>query len=798
MGTGVRGIIVPVLAALLVISSGLPAVVKKATPPAGSSFTIEFRDCEIREFLARMSVVLGMVSVETVRFYMRTREGLTYDEERLREDFRSLWATGFFEDIRLDVSDGSSGKLVKVVLKENRLIAVVEWKLSRKVKQGDIDEKLKEAQVSLSAFSYYSPAKARKVEGVVRDMLVAKGFNDAQVKVEEKAEGSEQVKLLVRVEAGAKTRIGLVEFPGLTGKGVSATFLRLGMKNNRQHGLLAMLGSKDVYNRDKIEEDLEEVRQRLQQRGYLEAKVGTPELSVVTQASVWGKSQRMLKLVIPVDMGPRYKVGQITIEGSKVIPAAFLRQFVKLKPGSTYNIKKRNKSVEQMQKFYGGLGYFYCQVAPEENLDPVRQVADLKVRVQENELAYLGKLEFVGNTFTKDHVIRREWLLREGRRLNTNALEDSMRRMKQLGLVTIEKMPEIKPDPQDPTKIDITAEVKELNRQTINFNVGYSAYDGWFVAGGYSTQNFLGLGETFGINLQTGTRTRNYQVSFTEPYLFNLPANLGIEVFKTHYNYIDLYTQSTEGFTISTGARLWHYLNGSFAFSNQWIAISDVNEEYFPEGSYYWYYYQAGSRRVSSFTPTLSYSTVDSPIFPSSGVKYLASYRYSGGFLGGDVNLHKVKLEFVKFQPLWRRHTLGLHLEYNVAIPFGGKSVPFYERYYLGGERSIRGFDLYQLGPRNENGAVLGGTKMAYLNIEYAIPLSQQFSIIYFYDIGNAYPSGQKINFKDIYSSTGIELKVFVPMLNVPFRLIFAYNPRVLEPGDNHFAFRFAVGPSFY
>jgi outer membrane protein insertion porin family len=741
---------------------------------------------------------LRRVSAETVRFYMRTREGLEYEEGRLREDFRSLWATGFFEDIRLEVSEGGNGKVVKVALKENRLISAVEWKLSRKVKQSDIDEKLKEANVPFAALSYYTPAKSRKVERSVRDMLVAKGFNDAAVKVEEKPEGSDQVKLVVRVEAGSKTRIGLVEFPGLAGSGVLPEFLRLGMKNNRQHGFLAALGSKDVYNRDKIEEDLEEVRLRLQQKGYLEAKVGTPELSSITGPSIWGTSKRMLKMVVPVDLGPRYRVGQISFEGSKVIPGLFLKQFMKLKQGRVYNIKKRNKSVEQIQKFYGGLGYFYCQVAPEENLDPVKQVADLKVRVQENDVAYLGKLEFIGNTFTKDHVIRREWLLREGRRLNTNALEDSMRRMKQLGLVTMEKMPEIKPDPADPTKINITAEVKELNRQSINFNVGYSAYDGWFIGGGYSTQNFLGLGETFGLTLQTGTRSNNYQVSFTEPYLFNLPASLGIEVFKTRYNYVDLYTQSSEGFSLSTGMRLWRFLNGSFAFSSQWISISDVNEEYFPTGSYYSYYYQEGSRRVVSVSPTFSYSTVDSPIFPSSGVKYLASYRYSGGFLGGDVNVHKLKLEFVKFKPLWHHHTLGLHLEYDVAIPFGGKTVPFYERYYLGGERSIRGFDVYELGPRNENAAVLGGTKMAYANLEYAIPLSQQFSIIGFYDIGNVYATGKRVSFNDLYSSLGVEMKIYVPMLNVPFRLIFAYNPRVLEADDSHVAFRFAVGPSFY
>ena len=135
----------------------------------------------------------------------------------------------------------------------------------------------------------------------------------------------------------------------------------------------------------------------------------------------------------------------------------------------------------------------------------------------------------------------------------------------------------------------------------------------------------------------------------------------------------------------------------------------------------------------------------------------------------------------VKFQPLWKRHVLGLHAVYEGLEPFGGKEIPFYEKFFLGGERSIRGFDIYTLGPRDKNGNVLGGNKSFLFNLEYAIPLTQQFSFVFFYDIGNTYDVGTPIKLKDVYSSAGLELKIFVPMLNVPFRLIFAYNPRLLH-----------------
>ena len=736
------------------------------------------------------------VSLETVQFYIKSRQGGIYDEEKLKDDFKILWETGFFENIRIESDNGANGKIVRFILTENPLISAVTYKTNKKVKESDITQKLQDKNITIQAFSYYSPAKIRKAKKIITDMLLEKGFNQASVTIDEKIDNG-QIGLTIQVDSGPKTKIYKVVFPGLNTKLLSSGFLRRGMKNNQTHSLLSTILGKDVYNREKINDDLEEVRLRLQQKGYLEAKVGSPELSWITQKTVFGKVQKMLVLSIPVEMGPRYLTGNISVDGNKVIRSDFLKKFITLKKGDVYNIKKRNKFVEEIQKFYGSLGYFYAQVAPRENLDPVKQIADLTINIQENEVVYLGKLEFTGNTFTKDHVIRREWFLREGRRLNINALEDSIKRMKQLGLVTVEKMPEIKPDPQDPQKINVTADVKEVNRQMINFNVGYSGYEGWFVALGYSTQNFLGMGETFSLNLQQGTIARTYQFAFTEPYLFNTQANFGIDISKTYYRYPSLYTREGEGFNLSTAARFWKFWGASLVYSWENIAISDVNEDYLTN-SYYAYLYSEGKRLMSAISPTIYYSTVDSPIFPQSGSKFLASYRYTGGLLGGDIYSHKLKLELVKFLPLWRNHVLGLHAVYEAIEPFGGKVIPFYEKFFLGGERSIRGFDVYTLGPRDKNGTILGGTKSLFVNLEYAIPLSQQFSFVFFYDVGNAYDSGAPVKLNDVYQSTGLELKIFIPMLNVPFRLIFAYNYRLINPDDQHFVFRFAVGPSFY
>ncbi len=749
--------------------------------------------------IVRTIVIEGnkKVSKDTFLFYIKSKAGGEYSPDQLRKDFRTLWDTGFFKDIKLDVSDVEGGKAVKFIVEENPLITAIEYNTSKKVKQDDIEDKLQENSVVLAPFSYFNPSKIKKVEKIIKDLLLEKSYNDGKVEIIETPDKG-GVKLKINVVTGPKTRIGSIDFPGLDTKFISARFIRRGMKNNKVHGFLSGLSSKDVYNKEKMEEDLKNVKLRLQQKGFIEAKVGRPVFSRVNRMTVMGKFQKMMKISIPVDQGPRYTLGKIEVEGNKIIKSNYLKSLIKIKPGEVYNIKKRNDGIEEIQKIYGSIGYFYAQIAPDENLDPVKKVADLVIRVRENDVAYVGKLEFTGNTFTKDKVIRREWMLKEGRRFNTQALESSIRRMKQLGLVTIEKMPEIKPDPDDPQKINMIVDVQEMNRQMINFNVGYSGYDGWFIGLGYSTQNFLGLGESFTLNLQSGTRTKNYRLGFTEPHLFHLPASLGFDVFKQSFNYPGYYSRNGTGFNLMTSFRFWRFWGASLVYSFEDIEIQDVNEDINWSSSYSYYYYTEGKRVSSSFTPTIYYSTVDSPIFPSSGTKYLLNYKYSGGMLGGDINMHKFKFEFVKFLPLWKRHTLGLHGVYQTLIEFGENPVPFYEKFYLGGERSIRGFDIMRLGPRDQNGYVFGGTKAFFVNVEYQIPLTKEFSFNFFYDIGNAYDKGYPVSIKDVYSSTGLELKIFIPMLNVPFRLIFAYNPRVLYTEDSNFAFKFAVGPSFY
>ncbi len=740
------------------------------------------------------------VSRDAILFYLKTQENGVYSDNLLKEDFKTLWETGFFKNIKIDEENLEGGKQITFTFIENPVISKIIYNTSKKFSEKDIIEKLQEKDITLATYTYYHPHKMKMIEEIIQEMMLEKSFNDGSVSIDVKENLKlASVELTINVKKGSKTRIGEISFSGIDKKLISASFLKGGLKNNKEHSLINAILGKDSFSKDKIEEDLKEVTLRLRQKGFLEAKIGNPKYSYFSKKNVFGSVKKMMKIDIPVDLGPKYFFRDVDVEGNKIVRTEFLKRFITLQKGKVYNLKKRNKNIEDLRKFYGSIGYFYCQVVPEENLNPETKQVDLTIRVHEGEITFLGKLEFRGNTFTKDHVIRREWFLREGKVLNSNMLEASITRMKQLGLVTIEKMPDIKPDPDDPQKINITAEVKEMNRQMINFNLGYSGYDGWFIALGYQTQNFLGMGESFGVNIKTGTRTKNYSISFTEPRIFQLPASLGLSVFKRKMRYPYMYTSDGTGFNISSSARFWRFWGATLQYSFEDTEISEVSDDINFSNSYLSYYYTDGRRKNSSLSPTLYYSTIDSPLFPTRGIKFLLNYRYSGGFLGGTLNLHKLKFEFTKFFKIPKTsHVFGVNFVYQKMKGFGGEqTIPFYENFFLGGERSIRGFDVYRIGPRNERGAVIGGDKSFYMNVEYRIHLNEQISFNLFGDFGNVYGQHQTMDLANIYSSMGAELKIFVPMLNVPFRLIFAYNPRVLYSEDNNFVFKFAIGPSF-
>ncbi len=732
------------------------------------------------------------VSKDTVLFYMKSREGNIFERETVYSDFKNLWSTGFFSDIRIEKENGNTGCILKIYLEENPVVKSIEYKKSKSVKEEDIRNKLKEKNISLLPYSYYSPYKVMKVEETIKEILQSKGLVNGKVQTKTKKEKGE-IEIVFEIDEGSKIRVGEIVFEG--NKSLSSGALRKGMKEIKKHGIISWITSKDVYSQEKLEKGIEKLKEYYQSKGFMEVRIGKPRTEQIKKRNIFFSKKDMLKIIIPVEEGPQYRLGSVKIVGNKVVPTKVLETILKMKKGYVYNVKKRNKGIEEIQKLYGEGGYFYAQIMPIENLDPEKRLVHLELHVQENEQCYLGKLEFKGNTFTKDFVIRREWLLREGDIFNTRLFELSLKRVKQLGLVDFEKFPDVKPDPSDQKKINVTLEVKELQRSSIQFTGGYSGLEGPFVAVSYQTVNFLGGGETLDVVLQTAKRGRNYRLGFSEPFLFDLPMTVGINLYNSSLQYPELFTRRDKGIDFTFASRIYRFLRFDFSYTNAFIEMRDVNENLLYSAP--WYYWNIGKQRLSSITPTIYYSSIDSPLDPTEGSLYLLSVKYSGTFLGGDVHLWKPTIEWKHFRRIWKNHVIGLHFEGSVVKPLRDQEIPYWERLYMGGDYTLRGFEYYTIGPRNETGTLLGGDKSIVFNFEYQIPLGGPLKAVLFHDVGNVYGIGKKINLKDMYSCSGLEARIFVPQLRVPIRLIFSYNPRLAKPGDSHYAFRFAIGTTF-
>ena len=747
------------------------------------------------------------VTDETIMYYLSSREGEYFNENLLKRDFKVLWSTGFFANIKIEEDRGTSGKIIRITIEENPIVKEITYKTGKKVKEKDIVEKLNENDENVLAYSYYSPFKIQRITATIQDLLSEKGLMDGKVDVKTEKKGNNEVEIVFEVDEGPKLRVGEIAFEGRTK--LRESTLRGAISENREHSVLSWIMGKDSYKPNKLDEDIANLKTRLQEHGYMEAMIGEPRIEDITRRTIFLKKQTMKKIVIPVDPGYRYFVGEVKIEGNQIISTQYLRKLIQLKEGQIYSAKLREDSVEEVRELYNDTGYLGAQIMPIESLDPKRKLVNISFNIQEGDVFYVHRLEIKGNTYTRDRVIRREILLTEGMRFSLAIFRDSILRMRQLGLVDMEGEPDILPSPDDPTQLDITLRVKELQRNNIQFTAGYSGYEGTFVALSYSTVNFLGAGETLELGVQYGKRVRTYSFGFSEPYVFDLPLTLGFNVYNRFNVYPGMFDQKSKGIDLQASARILGYWRTGLVYSLQNLEMSEPSIEYseyynpyygFGGGGYMPYYYGSygyGKYNMSSITPTLYRSTIDSPLTPSRGSLILASVKFAGGPLGGDVDLIKPRLEFTHYQPTFGEQRFGIHFEYSFIRTSGDSAIPYWERFYLGGERSVRGYEIYTIGPRNEDGQNLGGDKQLVVNAEYIIPVGGPIYSIFFFDIGNALARDQKFSFNEMFFSTGLELRIFVPALRVPFRLIFAYNNKKIYRDDSNFAFRFAIGTTF-
>jgi len=768
---------------------------------------------------------------ETFLFYISTKPGDRYDEKRLKDDFRRVWDTGFVEDLLLDVRDGAAGKIVTFVVDERRRIQIIDYRGSKALTTTTIEEELKKREAEIKIDTFYDIGKARRIETILREMLAAKGRPFATVKHDAKSVGGAGVQLSFVIDEGPKANVSRIEFEGNTV--FSDDRLRRQLKGIKQRGFwnLSWLGGKTTYTEEKWGDPQEGDRRRLEDfylnHGYVTASIGEPRI-VYVQGKTGKKPTKLIQLVIPVNEGQQYRVGEVKFEGLTVFKEAGIRPLFKLEKGDVYKESRIKKGYDKLRDFYGGQGYFQWGARTVRTPDHEKKIVDVTLVMEEDKRYYVGRITFTGNDTTRDKVIRREVYLNEGEVFNTEALKLSIRRINQLGYFKpMEGVPELKPSDLGEDKLDVIFKVEEQNRNQFTFGGGVSGLEGTFLNASFSTANFLGQGETLQVSAQSGRRTKNYQVAITEPYLFDRPITAGFDVFSRKITYETFqnvvgYSQEGTGASLVVGLRLgrsgftrlftnYSYeviniqgLSGEFLEKDQDGDLATPNPEpetppdTDPAAPLFdpFFFGEEGRRRESKFTPSFVHNTVDNPYTPRSGLKLSLTPQLAGGILGGTVNFLKPDLEFILYLPHTRRTALGMRAEAAMVIPYGStEKLPLYQRFFLGGETQIRGVNIRTVGPIEE-GRALGGNKFVLFNAEYYFDIGGPLRALLFFDAGQAFLEGKKIDPRQFRTSTGVEMRFIMPVLNVPFRLIYAFNPN-RDQFQKKSTFKFAVGTTF-
>ncbi len=776
---------------------------------------------------------------ETFLFYVSTKAGDRYDEKRLKDDFRRVWDTGFVKDLLLDVRDGQKGKIVTFVVDERQRIQIIDYRGSKALTTTTIEEELKKREAEVKIDTFYDIGKARRVESILREMLAAKGRPFATVKHDAKSVGGAGLQLSFVVDDGPKAHISRIEFEG--NSVFSDRRLRRQLKGIKQKGFwnLSWLGGKTTYTEEKWADPQEGDRRRLEDfylnRGYVTASIGEPRIEYV-QGKTGKKPTKLIQLVIPVNEGDQYRVGEVKFEGLTVFKEEGIRPLFKLETGDVYKESRIKKGYDKLRDIYGSQGYFQWGARTQRTPDHEKKIVDVTLVMEEDKRYYVGRITFTGNDTTRDKVIRREVYLNEGEVFNTEALKLSIRRINQLGYFKpMEGAPELKQSDLGEDKLDVVFKVEEQNRNQFTFGGGVSGLEGTFLNASFSTANFLGQGETLQVSAQSGGRTRVYQIALSEPYLFDRPITAGFDIFSRKYTIEPFqtglgvgYTQEGTGASVVLGLPLGRFTRFFTNYSYEIINITGLTGAFLekdldgdlatpnpppqrPVGDPTvpifdpFFLDEEGRRRESRFTPAFVHNTVDNPYTPRSGMKLSLSPQLTGGILGGTVNYLRPDAEMVLYLPHTRRTALGLRAQGAMILPYGStERLSTTQRFFLGGETQIRGVPIRSVGPISnietlEGGIesrLLGGNKFVLFNAEYYYDIGGPLRALLFFDAGQAYLEGKKIDLSKLRTSTGVEMRFIMPVLNVPFRLIYAFNPN-RDQFQTKSTFKFAVGTTF-
>jgi outer membrane protein insertion porin family len=686
----------------------------------------------------------------TLQARIFTHQGDAYNVDNIERDINALWNTGYFDDIRVVADDGRYGKIITFFVREKKLVRSIDYKGLSSVSQSDVMDRFQSEHVGLTIMSQYDPVVVKRAEVLVEEMLSEVGRQYATVHARTRDIPPDSVALTFVVSEGPKVKVGAILFKGNTA--FSDLRLTRAMKYTKPYGLPPIFYIfHRTYNRDKLDYDLEQIRELYQNHGYFFASPGDPVIHTVTTHRplpfiFLGRGHgRRVDITIPIDQGAQYRLGRFDIRGNHLFRLAPLKTVLGMKPGDIFDRSKVTKALDNYVKLYGQYGYINFNANPDFEPDRKKHIVNLALDFTEDKQFFVHRINFSGNTKTRDRVIRRQLLLDEGSVFNTALWRLSVYRINQLGFFDPVKIPESGEQGeqkagytvvqnQENHTVDIDVPLKEKGRNSIGFTGGISGLYGNFVGGNYATHNFLGLGDTLSLSAQLGTFVTSASLGFTVPYIFHRPVTAGFTIFLNEYHFDELqqygalygvnlqnltktpfgqtyfqnFQQNSKGFTVfaqyplrRSFARLG--LTYSYTYSDL-ETFSSASQSLFQALDYGAFAgpTQLHGIKTSMIQPTYQYDNVDNPnpMQEHRGKEISASLGFAGSFMGGNTNEITPSLDALYFHPInHNRNTLAFHFRFATITGYGGKVPPPFARFYMGGQYDIRGFNIYSISP---------------------------------------------------------------------------------------------------
>jgi outer membrane protein insertion porin family len=710
---------------------------------------------------------------DDILYYVQTRPGDPYNEQQVQRDLQAILALGFFDKTKTRVltEDGARGGInVIFEVSELPIIRDLQFEGLKSVPESDVLKAFRERRVGVSKESIYDPVKARNAIRVLKELLASHGHPNATIEQRREEVSNTSTALTFVINEGDRVRVVDVQFEGNTT--FSDKKLRGAMKYVKEAGLMSRLRGQDILDREKLEHDLRQVDNYMRSKGYLQARHGEPRVESVGPRRTGfpilplpflSSTDEGLRVTVPIIEGKLYRLGDMKIEGNSIFSEEAIRSYIGLQKNDVANGEKIGKALyENLKKIYGSQGFIEYTAEPTPTFKdnpqkPDEGIVDFVITIEEGKQFSLRRLEFVGNTFTRDNVLRREVLLNEGDIYNQNAWEYSVVKLNQLGYfdpIDKDKDADFKTNEEEAT-VDINLKVTERGRQQISFNGGLSGIGGSFFGLEYSTNNLLGRGEILSLNLSAGNRQKYLQFSFTEPYIKNRPITAGFSLFGTTQKFFgegtflsqnlnaqqgasgstfdffnvseeNLFTRTSYGGSLFVSAPLSEFyrkrrftqfsrVGASYQFSTSSVTDPKVNSDPANPTQFIPVVYSQPSIITSRGTLSFVYDTRNGSIDPTQGKEVSLSAALAG--LGGDVRTYQPTLSYTQYLPIRNKrgdhpHVFGFRLIASTVGSFatsakvrGANSlafvdgVPIFERFFLGDEFSIRGYNVRSITP---------------------------------------------------------------------------------------------------